>query len=167
MAVITLIRHGKAEMPSIIGRDFDRKLTPRGRKNSRAMGQFIVEQKLLPELVIVSPSSRTRETYQLANQAWPGNLPVRFIDSLYEASAETLLMSILENGEKLASIMVIGHNPSLAVLLNYMTRHDFSEFNTMIFPTCCVAAVCFEPLAIRDIDPESGKLTTFKKARDL
>ncbi|MEL0042108.1 MAG: hypothetical protein VW828_01970, partial [Candidatus Puniceispirillum sp.] len=68
---------------------------------------------------------------------------------------------------KLSGITVIGHNPSLAVLLNYMTRHDFSEFNPTIFPTCCMAAVCFEPLAIRDIDPEFGTLMTFKKVRDL
>ena len=145
----------------------DRKLTSRGRKNSIAMGQFIVDQKLLPELVIVSPLCRTRETYELASQAWPSNLPVSFVSSLYEASAETLLMSILENGEKLTSVMVIGHNPSLAILLNYMTREYFSEFNSMIFPTCCMAAVGFVPPAIRDISPNSGKLMAFKKVRDL
>ena len=41
MARITLIRHGKAEMPRIGGNDFDRGLIQRGMQNAEAVGQFM------------------------------------------------------------------------------------------------------------------------------
>ena len=74
MARITLIRHGKAEMPKIGENDFDRGLVRRGMKNAEAVGQFMQTHKLLPDLVLVSPARRTRQTYELMSAGWP-NLP--------------------------------------------------------------------------------------------
>ena len=167
MARITLIRHGKAEMPSVRGSDFDRYLNARGQQNAAAMGEFVAAQKLLPDLVLVSPTVRTRQTYDLASQSWPDDLPVKIVDSLYEASAEALLLAITEHAGHMANVLVIGHNPSMLVLLNHMIHREFSEYNTAVFPSCCLADIGFEAMLIRDIDPQAGKLMSFKKAREL
>ena len=71
MARITLIRHGKAEMPRIGKQDFERGLIQRGMKNAEAVGQFMLAHKLLPDLVLVSPAQRTRQTYELMSASWP------------------------------------------------------------------------------------------------
>jgi phosphohistidine phosphatase len=167
MARITLLRHGKAEMPSHSSNDYDRPLNQRGRQNSAAMGQFITAQKLWPDMVLVSTAQRTRETFEIASQNWPTKRPVQFVESLYESSAENLLNAILSHAGSHQSVLVIGHNPSLAVLLNHLTRREFCEYNTLVFPTCALADIGFKANLIREIDSEGGKLLSFKKVREL
>ena len=118
---------------------------------------------MLPELVLVSPAVRTKQTYTLARHSWPTGIPVRFVRSLYEASAETLLNIIFSEGKDCQNVMVIGHNPSLIVLLNYMISNYLTDINTMAFPTCCIAHVGFDAPTIEKIEPEMGKLLVFKK----
>ena len=70
---------------------------------------------------------------------------------------------------------MIGHNPSLVILLNHMladnhhaafngrvTEHDLSYF-----PTCCFADIGFEARRVSDIVSRSGKLLSMKRVREL
>ena len=75
---------------------------------------------MLPQLVLVSSAARTRETYEFMKSQWPNGIAVKFIDELYEASADTLLTVILKNCGVHSNVAVIGHNPSLVILLNHM-----------------------------------------------
>ena len=84
MARITLIRHGKAEMPRIGGNDFERGLIRRGIQNAETVGQFMQAHKLLPDLLLVSPARRTRQTYELMSASWPNPPRVVYEDKLYE-----------------------------------------------------------------------------------
>lgn len=167
MARITLIRHGKAEMPGIGGNDFERGLIQRGIQNAETVGQFMQAHKLLPDLVLVSPARRTRQTYELMSASWP-NLPrVVYEGKLYDVSADTLLRLIFEHGSDTGSVAVIGHNPSLTVLLSHFVGLVDGEINLGYFPTCCVADVGFDAAKIADIYPEEGRLLSFVRARDL
>ena len=98
MARITLIRHGKAEMPRIGGNDFERELIQRGRRNAEAVGKFMQAHKMLPDLVLVSPALRTRQSYELMSTSWTHLPRVAYDNKLYEVSAETLLHLIFEYG---------------------------------------------------------------------
>ncbi len=167
MARITLLRHGKAELPSMAVSDFDRGLATRGQQNATAVGKFIADHKMLPQLVLVSSAARTRQTYALARQAWPDDLPSLFEPRLYEASASMLLDCIIAHAGDLSHVLVIGHNPSLVVLLNHMTGEDVTEVNMVEFPTCCMADIGFEGDRISQITPDAGRLLSFKRARDL
>lgn len=167
MARIILLRHGKAEMPSIDCSDFDRPLNARGTQNAAAIGKFLTSQKLLPDLVLVSPARRTMQTWDQVNHYWPDRVPARLVDSLYEASAQTVLSAIFDNAGDCRSVMVIGHNPSLVVLVNQLTSNHVSAVNTTIFPTCTLADIGFEAAHIADIDCEHGRLISLKTACDL
>ena len=90
MARVTLIRHGKAERSKLGIQDFDRPLTSRGQINASAVGLFLASHRMLPQLVLVSPSARTRETYEFIKPHWPDEIAVQFVDQLYEDSASTL-----------------------------------------------------------------------------
>ena len=167
MARITLIRHGKAEISNFRKKDFERSLSLRGQQNSSAVGEFLARHKMLPELVLVSTSSRTRETYEFMKRHWPHNIPVKFIDKLYEASARTLLEEIIDHGRDQENVAVIGHNPSLVVLLNHMVGQSHTDKNLGYFPTCCFADIGFVARKICDIDADGGRLLSIKRARDL
>ena len=167
MARITLVRHGKAEMPRIGGNDFERALVRRGVQNSEDVGQFMRTHKMLPDLMLVSPAVRTRQTYELMSASWPNPPQVHYEDKLYEVSADTLLRLILAHGRDVENIAVVGHNPSLVVLLTHFVGLVDGEFNLRYFPTCCVADVGFDARKIGDIDAEEGRLLSLVRARDL
>ena len=167
MARITLIRHGKAEISAFGKPDFDRPLILRGQENSSAIGAFLTKHKMLPQLVLVSPAARTRETYEYMKPHWPDNISVKFIDQLYEASATTLLEVIIGYGGNHENVAVIGHNPSLVVLLNSMVGQGITKQNLRYFPTCCVADIGFVEKKISDLVPDGGRLLSIKRVREL
>lgn len=166
MARITLFRHSKAENPRADLSDLHRQLTSRGRLNAGEMGQFIGDQGMLPDLVIVSPAMRTQQTYELASAHWP-DVSVVTADSIYEASATSLLLAIEQHGADHRNVMLIGHNPGLVVLLNNLVAEDIPGQNMSYFPTSCVADIGFDADRIRDIEPEQGRLLSLIRVRDL
>ena len=89
------------------------------------------------------------------------------VDSLYGASAQTVLLAIFANAGYFQSVMVIGHNPSLVVTLNHLTSSHESALNTTIFPTYTLADIGFEAARVSDIYSEHGRLISLKKARYL
>ena len=64
-------------------------------------------------------------------------------------------------------LAVIGHNPSLVVLLNHMVGDGHAEQNLGYFPTCCMADIGFVAPKIRDLVSDGGRLLSIKRARDL
>ena len=167
MARITPIRHGKAEMPRIGENDFDRGLIQRGIKNAEDVGQFMQAHKMLPDLVLVSTAMRTRQTYELMAASWSNPPPVAYEDRLYGVSPDMLLGLIFEYGRDVESVAVVGHNPSLVVLLTHFVGLVDGEINLAHFPTCCIADIGFDAAKIGNIDPEDGRLLSLVRALDL
>ena len=166
MARITLLRHAKAETPTADSADFDRVLAARGRRNADRMGRFVAESGLVPDLVIVSPSARTRETFDLASAHW-ADVEAAYRDSIYEASAENILTAITALGSGCEHVMVIGHNPGLVVLLHHLVETWPSGINMSYFPTSCLAEIGFDAPTIGEINPEDGRLLSFVRVREL
>ena len=175
MARVTLIRHGKTEINTVGKEDFDRRLTLRGQQNATAAGNFLLDHRMLPQIVLVSSAVRTRQTYELMRLQWPEDIAVTFLDRLYEASADTLMNLIFGNCGLKSKVAVIGHNPSLVILLNHMLAENHhaafngrvTEHDLSYFPTCCFADIGFEASYVKDIVSDSGKLLSMKRARDL
>ena len=167
MARITLIRHGKAEISDFGKKDFERSLSLRGQQNSSSVAGFMAKHKMLPQLVLVSPANRTRETYEFMKPHWPDDIAVKFLDKLYEASASTLLELIIKHGGDLENIAVIGHNPSLVALLSHMVGQSHTDKDLSYFPTCCIADIGFEANKICDLQADAGRLLSIKRVRDL
>ena len=166
MARITLFRHGKAEEPTQQLADFDRGLTSRGIANARKMGEFLRDQHMLPDLVLVSTAKRTRQTHASASTTWH-DIPTEFVDGIYEATASALLLLVAERAANVKNVLILGHNPSLVVLLNHMVGFDNADSNLSYFPTCCVADVGFADPTLGTINPEDGRLLSMMRVRDL
>ena len=98
---------------------------------------------------------------------WPSPPRVVYEDKLYEVSADTLLRLIFKHSSDAESVAVVGHNPSLVVLLTHFVGLVDGEINLAYFPTCCVADIGFDSAKIGDIDPEEGRLLSLVRARDL
>ncbi|MFN3512970.1 MAG: SixA phosphatase family protein [Phenylobacterium sp.] len=115
MERLILLRHGKAERDSESGQDFDRKLTGRGRRESAEMAQTLADLGLVPDLVLVSPAVRTRETWEACAPAFPG-AQARWEPELYHAEERVVRRAAEAAGEISRNVMVVGHNPGLQEL---------------------------------------------------
>lgn len=112
---LILFRHAKAQSDAPSGDDFDRRLAPRGHREAKAMGARLAALGCKPDLVLVSPALRTRETWELAAEALGGG-EVRFEPALYNAEAGAIGRLAEQAGESRGTVVVVAHNPGLQEL---------------------------------------------------
>jgi phosphohistidine phosphatase len=112
---LILLRHAKAEADAPSGDDFDRPLAPRGVRESRAMALQLATLGLEPDVALVSPALRTRQTWEAVAEAIPGG-EVRFDRNLYNADASALRRIAEQAGEGRGTLILVGHNPGLQEL---------------------------------------------------
>jgi phosphohistidine phosphatase len=113
--VLVLLRHAKAEHPAGVA-DVDRRLTPRGHADSAAAGAWLAGQDLAPDLVLCSPSRRTRDTWRGVKLALGAQTRPVFDPRLYDGGVTEVLELIAQTAPDVRNILVIGHNPALSML---------------------------------------------------
>src|SRR5262245_34466110 len=125
MRRLLLLRHAKTETDAPSGRDQDRRLDDRGHKDAARMGEWIAGQPS-PDMVLVSPAARARQTWEIAWEAMKGRVAapqVEFVADLYGADPAELLeiirtATIPDNPRRL---MLVGHNPGMHELALMLT----------------------------------------------
>ena len=140
---LILFRHGKAENDAPSGRDFDRPLTKRGVKESAEIGETLAGLGLAPDLALVSPAARAKETWEAASPAFPG-ARLELDPELYHADPGEIRRAAVLAGRDARCVCVVGHNPGLqelAVLLLIEGNADRSlvERAQRQFPTAAAA----------------------------
>ena len=119
---LVLMRHGRAQPDAPEG-DSRRTLTTAGREDVRSVSRQLDEMGLRTGLALVSPSVRTRETFDVAVEASPGlyrggDANAHYPDALYNASVEDVL-DVLGEAEA-DPVLLVGHNPSVSALLLFL-----------------------------------------------
>lgn len=115
MQRLILMRHAEAERASGSGDDRDRVLSARGRADAALMGRALAAKGLRPDLALVSTAARTRQTWELAHEAF-GDVDVREQDTLYNAGADTLRRSVVAAEDEAGCLMLLAHNPGVHLL---------------------------------------------------
>jgi phosphohistidine phosphatase len=134
-----------------------------GREEAAQVGRYLAEQKLIPDFVLCSTATRTRETLaelQHSFSEWPR---VSFSQRIYNASEADLFHQIEQLSDDVQNVMVVGHNPSLYQLsLSLAKDGDKSAHDRlqMEFPTCALVIIHFEG-AWKDIKTARTKLLHF------
>tara|TARA_B100000809_G_scaffold76741_2_gene74535 strand:- start:8470 stop:8946 length:477 start_codon:yes stop_codon:yes gene_type:complete len=116
MKTLYLIRHADSDWKNE-ETDFDRSLSPKGILDASAIRKQLDNLNFQPELVICSPALRTKTTAQIITK----NITTVFESSIYEAPIINLIRVInaLPNVHK--NVALIGHNPAISSLVNYLT----------------------------------------------
>jgi phosphohistidine phosphatase len=121
MSELYLLRHAKAVPQSAGMRDADRPLEPRGREGALAVAKWLKHQKIVPQLVLCSPATRTRQTCELIADAFARRPAVEYEAGLYLAGADRLLDYIRAVPDTVERVMMIGHNPGLHELAQMLS----------------------------------------------
>jgi phosphohistidine phosphatase len=168
MRRLLLLRHAKTERDSPSGLDRDRRLDDRGREDVLAIGRYLTDEKLVPDLVLVSPAARTRETFDLLAADLKKLPAMEVISGLYGADAAELLQIIRTagrvNGRVAKSLMVVAHNPGLhelsLALIGKATAQDREALEDNL-PTSGLAVFKFATDAWDDLAIRHGTLERF------
>jgi phosphohistidine phosphatase len=116
---LLLLRHAAAE-PGHGHPDRDRALTPAGRQAARMVADWLRDRGTLPDLVLCSPARRARQTLDALFPAFGGSAEVRLAESLYRGDTTAVLEQVRAVAEEEERVLVVGHNPSLAALAQWL-----------------------------------------------
>ena len=166
MKRLVLLRHAKAEAKNA-AEDFERVLAKRGRAQMSVVARHLSEAGLRPDLAILSPSARTRETWSLAKLK---DVPVQLDERIYEAAHETLLEIVREAPDDATMVALVGHNPGFEELAHELVRTGPGEALARLrrgYPTAGVAAIEFEVERWRAVSPRTGRLVSFETPASL
>jgi phosphohistidine phosphatase len=164
MRRLLLLRHAKAERSRPGELDHERTLAARGRGDAPRVGAYMVRHAFMPDLVLVSTSARTRETWELASTAFEEVPPVKFDERIYEAGPQAILKVIKETSPHVGTLLVIGHNPGLqelALLLVAVSDSDALLRLKEEFPTASLALINFMVEDWSRLHPRAGRLEHF------
>jgi len=117
-----LLRHGEAE-PHGTRADEERRLTPRGERQSRAAGAALARLGVGFDVVLFSPKVRARRTAELAAGEWSEaqREQLRAHDPLaggFHAPDALAALSEVPDGGRL---LLVGHEPDLSSLVGELT----------------------------------------------
>lgn len=146
MLRLAILRHAEAVPLGATG-DVNRELSQAGRVMAERMGRYFRDAGLKPDLALVSPSKRTRETFEELERGAAESFTVDYVPDLYSATRTTLEDVLARAPTEAHFLLIVGHNPGLAELANALARKGKkSELARMRghFPTPCLAIIDFD-----------------------
>lgn len=163
MLRLALLRHSEAH-PQASGGDKERSLNKAGRKMATRMGKYCHELAFVPDLTLVSPANRTRETYELVAEEIGRDLKVTFDPALYNATSTTIKLMVAEATSEHRVILVVGHNPGIAecaiALAGEGNPKELAEMRAH-FPAPALAIIDFQMETWAEIAAGLGELDRF------
>ena len=157
MKQLLIMRHAKANHPTIGQPDFERTLNDRGIKDAEEMGNRIKQHNFAPDVIMASPAKRTYKTAKnVAKQINYDNDLIVYESEIYEAHSDELIHLIRNTDDAISKILLVGHNPGVTGLVGLLTE---SLIDNM--PTAGVALVSFNLESWKQISVRSGKLEWF------
>jgi phosphohistidine phosphatase len=162
-----ILRHAKSSWDDPGLEDHERPLAPRGQRACKVMAEHLRTNAIEPELVLCSTARRTRET--LEGVAPTGKHVIE--SELYSASTGDLVDRLHGVPDDVGSVMLIGHNPALQMLVLRLSRRDPEAAGMRAaverkFPTGALATLTFE-CGWSELGPGSARLAGFLTPKEL
>ena len=155
------MRHAKSDW-SAAGDDHGRPLNKRGRKSAPVMGDWLEQSGWLPDEVLCSTATRTRQTLNLLGFTKP---PTRFERKLYLAEAHEIIEVIQSASGN--TVLLLGHNHGIADCAHRLVaqRPDHPGFSN--YPTCATALLSFDVANWSEVGAGIGRCDHFAVPRDF
>ncbi len=169
MKRLYLLRHAKSSWDDPALDDFDRPLAPRGKRDCEAMAHALAEAGVAPDLILCSPSRRTRDTLSRVFPSLPAGTAVEFERPLYLAEGERLLHRLGRIDDKRETVLLIGHNPGLQELglrLAALGNRSLLVRLKAKFPTAALAEIEYAGRHWADISAGQTRLVGLTTPKD-
>jgi phosphohistidine phosphatase len=128
---LTLLRHAKSSWRFGDLDDHRRPLNRRGLRDALRMPKIVAQRIPRPDLLLASDSSRTVQTAQAIADAYElYDERIILSDEFYLAGHRALLKTLRGVKSSFAHVMLVGHNPGLSELCNYLLAAPIDDLPT-------------------------------------
>jgi len=160
--LLVVVRHAKAE--AFASSDVERVLTDRGRADAKALGAWLGDEGIVADAAYVSDAARTRETWQIVSESAGWQTEPVFSGVLYGTDEQGLMELLREADDSARTVVVIGHNPAVSMLVQLLDNGEGEEGDLSGMPTC--AAAVFElGCSWSEVGPMCARLRAFHVGR--
>jgi phosphohistidine phosphatase len=164
---LTLMRHAEARWKDADLSDLERPLNRRGNAAAESMARRLLELQLVPDLLLVSPARRTRQTAEILAREL--SIPERRVlheEALYLASAADVLKVVQAIGPRVTHLLVVAHNPGVSELVQQLVP----EAEASGLATAAVCSMTFDTAhwtaigvaAVKDVQRETPSRGLFR-----
>lgn len=160
---LLLLRHAKSNWKDDTLADLERPLADKGKKSLCKIAHWLQEQALIPDLILISPAKRTRQT--LKRLKLPKNIPTEIHTELYMANLETFKKLLSGVPSQYERVLIIGHNPGLESLMHFLSQKQ-PNLPSKLFPTASLAHFVM-PHHWQSLSQGSARLTQFIRPKDI
>jgi len=160
MKKLILLRHAKSSWDDPTLEDINRPLSKRGVYSAKLMREFITNKfkNDIPN-IYSSPSKRTKSTCDLV---FNKNLTIDYVKELYTFDFQDLLNWLKNLGDK-NKILIVGHNPALLDLIQYLSKKD----EIIQLPTCSLCEIHLNIDTWNGIKKNCGVIELLQKVKKL
>ena len=155
------MRHGKSKRGPEYETDFERPLAKRGKRDAARMGEFLVEQDLLPDVILCSPAERARRTAEHCADAADYQGEIRYDESLYDGNEESYLELLWSLDDTIGRVLLMGHNPTTEAAIETLSRRYVR------MPTAALARIDFDTDLWGELFDVGGRLVWVQRPREL
>jgi phosphohistidine phosphatase len=154
MKTLLLMRHGKSLHNDYVHSDLQRHLNAKGYAEVKAAAAWCNEHGYNPDLFVSSPAIRAYSTAVITAQfmAYPPGM-ILLKDSIYEASARTLLYLVQSLPPEATMVALFGHNPGFTDLIKTLAPGSIDHL-----VTAGVAVISLNIEHWKDASPGLGQL---------
>lgn len=139
MKILYLLRHAKAQQQEIGGTDFDRSLSKLGYSEVLEMAEVANTLGIKAEIVIASAAVRTTQTAQFFAEDTGLNASViQSEQRLYNGAIGQYLEVINQLPQSVNNVVLVGHNPTISDLVNYLSDTYEVDLPTAGFVKLCL-----------------------------
>ena len=123
MKTLILVRHAKSAWPDVSVPDYERPLENQGVEDSIQIGKYLKTKVPNPDYIITSGAKRTLETAQIiSTELFNQPIALNINKLIYGASINEMKNLIKNFNQKYKNIMVVGHNPTMTLLINEISN---------------------------------------------
>ena len=162
MKSLLIMRHAKSSWSDESLSDHERPLNARGKRDAPRMGQLLLDEQLVPSMILSSTAKRAQKTAAKVAESCGYEGEIQHAERLYPGSPDDVLALLRELAADQARVLVVGHNPGLEELLAALTgQHE-------PLPTAAVAHVVL-PVDVWTDLPQipHGELVRLWRPREL
>ena len=124
---LLVVRHAHSVEAEARQEDRERELSPKGYQDATRLGHHLYERQQGVDLMLVSTARRAQSTAEIiAEQMHYGDQKLHLLEELYQASVRSVLDLIHQQSESTRQLMIVGHNPTLTYLVEYLSGEPIS-----------------------------------------
>lgn len=160
---LILVRHATAEDQNFRIKDFDRNLNSKGLSESLAMGKWLVQEGVKPDIFVSSPASRAYKTAEII--AGQYKLPIDAIqtkEGIYDGGPRAYLQAVNAVSEEYATLILFGHNPDITYFAEYLSGDSIGSMKKG-----SAAFIEFKDQKWEEISAKTGDLVLYKTPKQI